>query len=583
MNEKKSALHLLKICPNALSIESYIHSILGTNQLVIISDNDTKQYIEFCKNVYVVPENNPIILNDDNVNISNQNSARFVDMLNSFVPSCVRSNLPHREKNILSLGCSFRREDSNGAPLINCPDVEYLFSNTTKSILEWSSDWAPLWSRLASRIGELLIRRLLARPIFCPVENGCFIQVAGIPIAELMRQQSVKRSIQDKLITNPYASRKKDKNFNLSNTFKKTNPLNVVGSTSIPRFGIFYRSNYTEHAGLPRNHIFFRKDVTGNTVIAHAFQLDIDIVNNNKYPVYHKLRNIFEDIIISYKACNIFDALTKHCPLPATGQTENVQQYDSSMEQESLSTNFPTQSTLSLSGFNSQSLTSPLPDISPFIVRAEPLINLVKSKKIKRGCRGGVNKNRCVQNKTTKITPSKSRESFSSKTTRKQIITVGDRLFKKVLYNLKRVPIDDGFQSQEEDEEYITCKRSLSEESEIMSLQESKKAKINPEPSNFVCDSYDSNLAFPYSFSSSDGSNITIADVQATKIDNITVSTCRDIGLQKHLKDRVFLTTGSLSSGEAKSGTQLEPKVNNRKRKISNDDLSQLDQVSWSR
>ena len=28
---KKSAIHLLKICPNAISIENYIYSILGNN------------------------------------------------------------------------------------------------------------------------------------------------------------------------------------------------------------------------------------------------------------------------------------------------------------------------------------------------------------------------------------------------------------------------------------------------------------------------------------------------------------------------------------------------------------------------
>jgi hypothetical protein len=248
-------------------------------------------------------------------------------------------------------------------PLINCPDVECFFSNTIKSILEWSSDWAPLWSRLASRIGEILMRRLLSRPIFCPVDNGCFIQVAGIPISEIIRQISAKRSTNDKIISNPYIIRKKDINMKLYRINQSLKPLNIIGSTPIPRFSIFYRSSYTRHAGLPRNHIILKKDINGNKMIEHVFQLDIDTIikikttDNNH--IFNKLSELYENIIMIYKSCNIFECLTKHCPLPITTLMNKNNYDDSFIEQnETLSSNFPTQSTLSLSGFQSQSLLS---------------------------------------------------------------------------------------------------------------------------------------------------------------------------------------------------------------------------------
>jgi hypothetical protein len=302
-------------------------------------------------------------------------------------------------------------------------------------------------------------------------------------------------------------------------------------------------------------------------------------------------KEVSKDIIANYKACNIFDALTKYCPLPTTGKTENEQKYDSSMEQESLSSNFPTQSSISLSDFHSQNLMSLPENVSPFILKTEPQINLVKSKKSKRGCRGGINKSRDAKNRTSRNVPFKSSEPVSSKTIKKQIITVGDRLFKKVLFNSKNVPIDEGFQSQEQDEEYIRCKRTATEDLEFISFQESKKSRTNLEQVTSLPDSDDSNLAFPYSYSSNDGSKTFTTSKFKTvqqKVDDITVSTCRDVGLKKHLIDRKYLTTGSMSSAEIKSGTQsvhniIANDTRKRKRKISNDDLSQLDQVSWSR
>lgn len=556
-SKKRASLHLLKICPNAISIESYIYSIIGIiiiiiitlslhyyyyyyldikshNKINIINDNDTIQYINFCKNVYIVPEINPIIINDDNIisTTINQKNIRIVDILNNFVTSCIRSNPPYREQNCLSLGCRYRREESNGMPLINCPDVECFYSNTIKSILEWSSDWAPFWSRLASRIGEVLMRRLLSRPIFCPVDNGSFIQVAGIPISEIMRQQSSKRLTHDKVIGNPYIIRKE----NILNV-EKTKPLNISGSTSIPRFGIFYRSSYTRHAGLPRNHIFFRKDLTVDIILGHVFQLNTDIIINmkkNDNHIYHKFDGLFEDIMSNYKACNIFESLTKFCPLPTTTSIEKEQTCDTSTEQETpSSSNFPTQSSLCLTGIQSQGF----PDNGiPFITINTDKVSITKSKKSKRGSRGGVNKNR-GKSKVNKSAHYKATEPITVKSIRKQLITVGERLFQKVLNNIRAVPVDEGFQSQEQDEDYVGFKR-LAPLTELEAIPQPKKLKIDTEIiKHLVVESDDSNLAFPYSFSSNDESidhvvvHNNTANV-ATKADDISLSTCHDIGLQ---------------------------------------------------
>jgi len=473
----------------------------------------------------------------------NQKTIRIIDILNNFITSCIRSNVSYREQNCLSLGCRFRREDSNGMPLINCPDVECFFSNTIKSILEWSSDWAPLWSRLASRIGEILMRRLLSRPIFCPVDNGCFIQVAGVPISEIIRQISAKRSTQDKIISNPYTIRKKDINMKLYRINQSSKPLNIIGSTPIPRFSIFYRSSYTRHAGLPRNHIIFRKDTNGNKMIEHAFQLDIDTIiemKTDEHHIFNKLSELFEDIIVIYKACNIFESLTKHCPLPTT--ITNKHNYDSSIEQETISSNFPTQSSLSLSGFQSQSLLS-LPDnnnnMIPLITinEHEKINDNKKTKKTKRGCRGGINKNRTIKNKNIKTNSqyNNNNNNVTPKTIRKQMITVGERLFQKVLNNARTIPIDEGFQSQnqDEDEDYDIGAKRTCHPIDDGNIQESKKLKRDTERFN---DSDDNNIVFPYTFTSSEGSNSNVAidnNVNTTaKVDEISLSTCRDIGLQ---------------------------------------------------
>ena len=492
--------------------------------------------------------------------------------MNNFVTSYIinyNNKVSYREQNCLSLGCRHRRErdDSNSVPLKNCPEVEYFFSNTIKSLLEWSSDWAPLWSKLASRIGEILMRRLLSQPIFCPVQNGCYIQVAGTPLSEVIRQQSLKRKTQDKVILNPYVIRK-----DIIKIYDRSKSVDVVGLTTIPRFAIYYRSSYTHHAGLPKNHIFLKKNISGNIMIKHMFQIDDDITNVNN--VISELSKVFETIITNYKACNIFDSLTKFCPLPNTRPNQNEQKYDSlTIEPETLSSNnLPTQSTNSfLSGFQSQDIFSSR-NIEPNSI----------IKKTKRGCRSGL---KTKNKKEIRIKSSQSKyKPTTIKAIEKKIITVGEKLFQNVLRNAKNVLIDEGFQSQEQDDDdCIGVKRTMDQQP----INDSKNIL------NSVIENDDSNISFKYSISSSEISTNPFRNNNNNSNNNnnnnkddilaLSLSSCHDIGLQKHLISRNFMTTGSLNSNDIKSDDPLNnhPSVK-RQKKISDEDLSQLDQVSWS-
>jgi len=75
-----------------------------------------------------------------------------------------------------------KRPSSRVAPTVGLFGTEAYHCNTTTELLKGEA-----WQLLLSRIGDILMLYLLMHTsLFLPLPNGCFLQVTGVPIAEVL-------------------------------------------------------------------------------------------------------------------------------------------------------------------------------------------------------------------------------------------------------------------------------------------------------------------------------------------------------------------------------------------------------------
>jgi hypothetical protein len=89
-----------------------------------------------------------------------------------------------KDTNILALGYRSKSIQST-SEIRGFADIELHFINTLHTYV-----CTPHWDALAREFGESFIQHLLSLTTFLRCDNGCFVQLSGIPASELVRRTS---------------------------------------------------------------------------------------------------------------------------------------------------------------------------------------------------------------------------------------------------------------------------------------------------------------------------------------------------------------------------------------------------------
>ena len=94
----------------------------------------------------------------------------------------VRAKTAFREQNCLALGYRAKSDrDQNNAGIRGNVDIECYYVNTIHSMLSGAA-----WQYLGQMIGEEFLLHVFTRPVFAPSDNGCFLQLSGTGVGQLL-------------------------------------------------------------------------------------------------------------------------------------------------------------------------------------------------------------------------------------------------------------------------------------------------------------------------------------------------------------------------------------------------------------
>eukprot|EP01038_Epipyxis_sp_PR26KG_P014927 gene14927-20079_t len=287
----------------------YIEDFLGT----LCCETDPAQYKQLLCTSYVICKPLNETTSSTIIDISHKNSVgtisnkNFRDLINNIIASMIRTNANYYEQNCFALGYRARTPDGSSAMRYNA-DVECFFVNTSQAMVI-----NPAWQLLTTRIGEGCLKHLLSQPILVKGENGCYMQVCGIPISIIY--QSFQKSINDRTVNLHSFSAK-----HLLKSNSIVTPLfNIMNhSKIIPRFKIFYQYNYSKHLDMPNYHPLNSKK---NPKDAHMhlqemmFSKSLVSQIEENSGLYQNLQLMASNLISSYKKCNLIQALNFYCDI----------------------------------------------------------------------------------------------------------------------------------------------------------------------------------------------------------------------------------------------------------------------------
>lgn len=228
--DKKDAL--LKVIPSAITLASYINSIIT---LSLVDHGASDLMIQYLNKIQIVPESN-YDTNQNKIDTPNQGEQRSTmnEILSRFIDSQLKNTKDYRQQNCIVLG--YRTKSMNSTSIIRSnANLECYHLNTLHNYFN-----NEFWAFLAYELGENVIKHLLSRPMFLSIENGCYLQLTGTPIFESIRTSNI----------NPLA---------ILAPSQIGNSLIITPSTLIPRQVLFYNCRYDKAPGLPSTHIINKK------------------------------------------------------------------------------------------------------------------------------------------------------------------------------------------------------------------------------------------------------------------------------------------------------------------------------------
>ena len=225
---------LASIFPEVLPLPQYISIMTGLN---LCDDVKFPQMTLVMKDNFLLYKVIPPA-NDESQRIDiphdEEQGALMNEILTRFIDQQVRTSRDYKLQNCLTLGYRSTSAHSMASVRHNA-NLECFYVNTLHVYFN-----NPLWIFLAKVLGEKIIRHLLSQTMFVTSTNGSYLQISGIPMANLIHIDSSKSRI--------VSNNKIDKKI-------------ILNTTEIPHRTIFYNQVYEKNIGLPHMHHFERVNI----------------------------------------------------------------------------------------------------------------------------------------------------------------------------------------------------------------------------------------------------------------------------------------------------------------------------------
>ena len=230
---------LLEMFPATLPLLKYCELLFGQQDVGTLWPPAIRQLID---SVLVIPMGvHPHITLPKS---DNKYKVPMRELLNRFVALEIQRKREFRSCNCLCFGYRLKNAHSASEMRSNL-NTECYFVNTLHSV--WcNADW----SRFAAFVGDEVVCHLFSVPVFQSIENGCFLQLSGIPILELNRQAN------EAIKPQKFGLHR----FLLQHIGAGGVPQSRVQRLEdtrieLPRYKIFYCHRYERYPGLPSKHI----------------------------------------------------------------------------------------------------------------------------------------------------------------------------------------------------------------------------------------------------------------------------------------------------------------------------------------
>ena len=224
---------LLKVIPSAIKLSTYIDSIIT---LKLNNRGASSSLIQYLNKIQIIPETNYDNNNQTNsfvIDTPSQDEQRSTmnEILSRFINIQLKNIKDYRQQNCIILG--YRTKSMNSTSNVRSnSNLECYHINTLHNYFNNT-----FWSYLAYELGENVIKHLLSRPMFLSIDNGCYLQLTGVPVFESLRVSNL-----NPLNTLETTMCIPSNSGSTGNSIGNTNRLIVTPSTLIPRQVMFYNS-----------------------------------------------------------------------------------------------------------------------------------------------------------------------------------------------------------------------------------------------------------------------------------------------------------------------------------------------------
>lgn len=230
----------------AITLREYATILTGCE---LTKESHGDQVAELADTAYVIPVNP--IQRISFLSVGNSQS-RIYDIINRFISIHLKTCRAYPNQNCISLG--YRSKSMFSSSEIRSLDIECVFVNTGHSFL-----CTPTWQEVSDILGDRAMHQLFTQALFLPSVNGCYVQVSGTPISEMVRNLNSTKKRQSLYALETFV----DDALNISGNRN-------IGVIELPRFAIFYKFRYDRHLGLPAKHCMTKK-----VVLKHSLQNEI--------------------------------------------------------------------------------------------------------------------------------------------------------------------------------------------------------------------------------------------------------------------------------------------------------------------
>ena len=320
------------------TLTSYTHNEL--EEIIAKRAVPSQDFERLLQEVKVLPESAPprdLVLDWRGMPYSsplrNNCDLKMRNVLNRFITQHIRTKPSFRERNCLALGYRIKSDLSNNAGMRNTTDIECEYINTIHSLL-----FTPSWQKLAYFVGEAILLHLLSRPVFVPGSNGCFLQVAGTLINEIIYQQASAQSSSTQ--GRAFFAKRQHLNSKMKLAAERHLPLppasealpvQVHALTEMPHFDLFYKHSYHKVNRLSLNKITtsgssLMADIFGNVLLEEKQGLVrvLEEKSQGNMVLCAALEDMILHVVNKYRRCDVPKALSDHLRMKEGGRNNQT-------------------------------------------------------------------------------------------------------------------------------------------------------------------------------------------------------------------------------------------------------------------